>query len=216
MTASTDNSPANDDSQQSTMAKMTPEEAWSNILESNFDAATKDCLTTLLKIIDNLLSRPNEPKVRSLRCAKVLNMTYRVPIVAANSRRLSILSQHPVSLSLLFSTKYHVPGLTHYLAMHVPKPFDRLSLTRRRKLPSPLLPSPLPLNSSFPLATAASEIQRAHSYIHDLRPVSLPYSGHLYSMNSILFVPFSLIGTFGRKKGGRRTDVQRGGATDAA
>jgi len=68
LTASTDNTPANDESQ-SAMAKMTPEGAWSNILQSNFDAATKDCLNTLLKIIDNLLSRPNEPKVRSLRCA---------------------------------------------------------------------------------------------------------------------------------------------------
>mmetsp|Transcript_901 Transcript_901/g.1388 ORF Transcript_901/g.1388 Transcript_901/m.1388 type:complete len:678 (+) Transcript_901:29-2062(+) len=69
LTASTNDSPANDGSQQSAISKMKPEEAWSNILQSNFDAATKDCLNTLLKIIDNLLSRPNEPKVRSLRCA---------------------------------------------------------------------------------------------------------------------------------------------------
>eukprot|EP00970_Alexandrium_tamarense_P002747 scaffold387_cov195-Alexandrium_tamarense.AAC.27 len=52
-----------------TASNMQPEEAWSKILQSNFDAATKDCLNTLLKIIDNLLSRPNEPKVRSIRCA---------------------------------------------------------------------------------------------------------------------------------------------------
>ena len=48
---------------------ISPEEAWAKVLQSNFDAATKDCLKTLLKIIDNLLSKPNEPKVRSLRCA---------------------------------------------------------------------------------------------------------------------------------------------------
>lgn len=69
LTADTGNSPANDDSKQSATTKLKPEEAWSNVLNTNFDAATKDCLNTLLKIIDNLLSRPNEPKVRSLRCA---------------------------------------------------------------------------------------------------------------------------------------------------
>ncbi|KAL9188586.1 hypothetical protein ACHAXT_006964 [Thalassiosira profunda] len=52
-----------------TTPKMLPEEAWNKVLQSNFDAATKDCLNTLLKIIDNLLSRPDEPKVRSIRCA---------------------------------------------------------------------------------------------------------------------------------------------------
>lgn len=48
---------------------MLPEDAWSQVLQSNFDAVTKDCLNTLLKIIDNLLSRPGEPKVRTMRCA---------------------------------------------------------------------------------------------------------------------------------------------------
>jgi hypothetical protein len=48
---------------------MSPEHAWNIILQSNFDATSKDCLHALLKIIDNLLSRPNEPKVRSIRCA---------------------------------------------------------------------------------------------------------------------------------------------------
>jgi len=48
---------------------VTTEDAWKHILQSNFDATTKDCLNTLLKIIDNIISRPNEPKVRSIRCA---------------------------------------------------------------------------------------------------------------------------------------------------
>lgn len=52
-----------------TIHKMLPEQAWDRILLSNFDATTKDCLSTLLKIIDNIISRPNEPKVRSIRCA---------------------------------------------------------------------------------------------------------------------------------------------------
>jgi len=69
LTAETNNSPTKNESETASITKMTPEEAWSKILQSNFDAATKDCLNTLLKIIDNLLSRPNEPKVRSLRCA---------------------------------------------------------------------------------------------------------------------------------------------------
>jgi hypothetical protein len=68
LTANTNNSPTND-SQHAITKMQQPEEAWSKILQSNFDATTKDCLNTLLKIIDNLLSRPNEPKVRSLRCA---------------------------------------------------------------------------------------------------------------------------------------------------
>ena len=49
--------------------KISPEEAWEEILRSNFDATTKDCLLVLLKLIDNLLSRPDEPKFRSIRCA---------------------------------------------------------------------------------------------------------------------------------------------------
>ena len=52
-----------------TINKMSPEQAWNQVLQSNFDAATKDCLSILLKIIDNLLSRPNDAKVRSIRCA---------------------------------------------------------------------------------------------------------------------------------------------------
>jgi len=50
-------------------AMISPEEAWSRMLQSNFDATIKDCLNTLLKIVDNLLAKPNEPKVRSIRCA---------------------------------------------------------------------------------------------------------------------------------------------------
>jgi hypothetical protein len=52
-----------------TFEPISPEHAWNKILQSNFDATSKDCLHSLLKIIDNLLSRPNEPKVRSIRCA---------------------------------------------------------------------------------------------------------------------------------------------------
>ena len=48
---------------------MSHEHAWNQILQSNFDATSKDCLHALLKIVDNLLSRPNDPKVRSIRCA---------------------------------------------------------------------------------------------------------------------------------------------------
>lgn len=61
--------PASTTTTTTTRITQTPDQAWSQILEKNFDATTKDCLTTLLKIIDNLLSRPNDPKVRSIRCA---------------------------------------------------------------------------------------------------------------------------------------------------
>ena len=43
-----------------------PAEAWSAVLSSNFDTASKSCLMTLLKIIDNILSR-SDPKVRCIR-----------------------------------------------------------------------------------------------------------------------------------------------------
>ena len=58
-----------DNSTDSPKKVMAPEEAWNQMLQSNFDKTTKDCLNILLKIIDNILSRPNEPKVRSIRCA---------------------------------------------------------------------------------------------------------------------------------------------------
>lgn len=45
---------------------MSPAEAWSIVLSSNFDTASKSCLLTLLKIIDNILSR-SDPKVRCIR-----------------------------------------------------------------------------------------------------------------------------------------------------
>ena len=60
-----------DTSSHETLARRTPNEAWSKVLQSNFDSCTKDCLLTLLRIIDNLLSKPDEPKVRSIRCANV-------------------------------------------------------------------------------------------------------------------------------------------------
>ena len=67
LTVNTNNSPTNNN--EPTITKMLPEEAWSKVLQSNFDSVSKDCLNTLLKIVDNILSRPNEPKVRSIRCA---------------------------------------------------------------------------------------------------------------------------------------------------
>lgn len=54
-----------------TIQTLSPAEAWSIVLQSNFDSTSKPCLLTLLKIIDNLLSKPNDLKVRSIRCANV-------------------------------------------------------------------------------------------------------------------------------------------------
>ena len=48
--------------------KPTPHSTWQAVLSSNFDTASKSCMLTLLKIIDNILSRP-DPKVRSIRYA---------------------------------------------------------------------------------------------------------------------------------------------------
>jgi len=51
-------------------SKTTPlstEEAIRLLLDSNFDTDSKECVLTLLKIIDNVLSKPTDPKVRTLR-----------------------------------------------------------------------------------------------------------------------------------------------------
>ena len=40
--------------------------AWAKVLQSNFDSASKSCLLTLLKIIDNILSK-TDPRVRTIR-----------------------------------------------------------------------------------------------------------------------------------------------------
>lgn len=45
---------------------LSSQQAWSAVLSSNFDTTSKACLMTLLKIIDNILSR-DDPKVRSIR-----------------------------------------------------------------------------------------------------------------------------------------------------
>ena len=63
--------PMDIDTSNETLERRTPNEAWSKVLQSNFDSSTKDCLVTLLRMIDNVLSKPNEPKVRSIRCANV-------------------------------------------------------------------------------------------------------------------------------------------------
>jgi hypothetical protein len=46
--------------------QLSSQQAWSAVLTSNFDTTSKACLMTLLKIIDNILSR-DDPKVRSIR-----------------------------------------------------------------------------------------------------------------------------------------------------
>jgi hypothetical protein len=39
------------------------------ILQNNFDADTKACMFTLMKVLDNVIQRPLDPKVRSIRLA---------------------------------------------------------------------------------------------------------------------------------------------------
>ncbi len=43
--------------------------ALNQVLKSNFDAESVVCLTTLLKIIDNLMKQPENPKVRTIRAS---------------------------------------------------------------------------------------------------------------------------------------------------
>lgn len=48
---------------------FTPKDAVHKLLRLNFDIASKECLLTILKIIDNILSKPQNSKVRSIRLA---------------------------------------------------------------------------------------------------------------------------------------------------
>jgi PUB domain len=41
--------------------------ALKTIFDNHFDADSKDCIITMIKILDNVLQNPLEPKVRSLR-----------------------------------------------------------------------------------------------------------------------------------------------------
>lgn len=43
--------------------------ALNKILQANFDQDSQTCLVTLIKIIDNVIQKPNNPKVRSIRLA---------------------------------------------------------------------------------------------------------------------------------------------------
>lgn len=47
--------------------KVTPEESLKLLLQSNFDTNSKECIQTILKIVDNILSNPSNAKVRTLR-----------------------------------------------------------------------------------------------------------------------------------------------------
>ena len=43
------------------------EEALLVVFQNNFDADTKTCLVTLIKLLDNVLHKPGNPKVRTIR-----------------------------------------------------------------------------------------------------------------------------------------------------
>ena len=45
------------------------EKALQIMLDSNFDADSKVCMITIMKVLDNILQKPHEPKVRTIRMA---------------------------------------------------------------------------------------------------------------------------------------------------
>jgi len=51
----------------SQVASLSSEDAVKFLLESNFDVDSQECILTILKIIDNILSKPTDPKIRTLR-----------------------------------------------------------------------------------------------------------------------------------------------------
>ena len=58
---------ANDESVTLSVAAL--ETAVTTLLQNNFDADTKVCLTTLMRMIDNVLQKPYNDKVRTINCA---------------------------------------------------------------------------------------------------------------------------------------------------
>ena len=65
-TAATSNSAEPMDIDTSTTTPS-PTEALATLLSSNFDADLQPCLTTLLKILDNIITKPQETKVRTIK-----------------------------------------------------------------------------------------------------------------------------------------------------
>ena len=51
---------------------ITPTLAIQHLLSSNFDSASKDCLLTLLKLVDNILAQPHNPKVRTVKMSNAV------------------------------------------------------------------------------------------------------------------------------------------------
>jgi hypothetical protein len=85
MESTTSTSPSTGAATPSTSAspstKASIDQAISKILQSNFDADSKVCLLTLIKLIDNLLQHPNHPKMRSIR---LQNATIATKVVQTN------------------------------------------------------------------------------------------------------------------------------------
>eukprot|EP00957_Ditylum_brightwellii_P034647 2626763-Ditylum_brightwellii.AAC.1 len=50
-----------------TSDKMTPDQATQLILSSNFDTDSKECILTLCKMMDNVIAKPGNEKVRCIR-----------------------------------------------------------------------------------------------------------------------------------------------------
>lgn len=48
------------------------ESALQQLFDKNFDADTKMAIVTMIKIIDNILSKPNDPKVRTLKLSNAV------------------------------------------------------------------------------------------------------------------------------------------------
>jgi transglutaminase/protease-like cytokinesis protein 3 len=65
----------------------TLEPALSKILQSNFDQDSQTCIVTLMKVIDNVIQKPNNPKVRSIRLA---NPTVAEKIVARGGGKIML------------------------------------------------------------------------------------------------------------------------------
>jgi len=60
-------------------ASLSPEGAIKLLLKSNYDADSKECIFTLLKVIDNIIAKPNNIKVRTL---KIENPTVQQKIIS--------------------------------------------------------------------------------------------------------------------------------------
>lgn len=68
------------------------EKALQIMLDRNFDADSKVCTITIMKVLDNILQKPDEPKVRTIRMANGAFATKVVECKGGGTKRMYVIA----------------------------------------------------------------------------------------------------------------------------